>query len=122
MGYNFYGHPATVDQVTNCVGPGWRELILDLLTKLDALGWDGGLAQVKEKFGTLRFYWNNNIEGINGSIAEDVVSQAEDRSEYTCEECGEYGELRGSVWVVTLCAKCWEKREEKSATLARNVP
>jgi len=117
--YNFYGHPATADQVARHVGPGWRKLILDLLEKLEALGWDGGLQQVKEKFGTLRFYWSNNIEGIHGSIAEDVVSQAEDRSSYTCEKCGEFGELRGSGWVVTRCTKCWE--EERNATLARDV-
>jgi len=94
----------------NCVGPGWQKHLDDLTLKLEALGWNGMLDQVKEKFGTLRFYWVNNIQGIFGEIAEDLVENAEARSGFICEECGKYGKLRGQGWVVTLCTECWEKR------------
>lgn len=54
--------------------------------------------QVKEKFGTLRFYYNGGDEYISG-----LVSMAEWASSVTCETCGERGKLRGSGWVYTAC-------------------
>jgi hypothetical protein len=91
------------------VGPGWSKLIKELTDKLFALGWDGGLSQVKEKFGTLRFYFNNNIQGIFGEIAFDVVDQAEWQSGQICETCGEFGKVRGNGWLSCRCDKCWER-------------
>lgn len=88
--------------------PGWRNLLEDLAVKLLDLGWDGGLLQVKEKFGTLRFYWRNNIpEGVRHEIANDVVENAEDKSAYVCQECGKWGLLRNDGWVSTLCDECY---------------
>lgn len=105
---------------SRCVGSGWQKILHDLTIKLGALGWNGQLEQVKEKFGTLRFYWCNNIKGIFGEIAEDVVSMAEWHTSHTCEECGKDGKLRGSGWVVTLCQVCWDKREaERTAANAK---
>lgn len=56
--------------------------------------------QVKEKFGTLRFYYDGGDEYIHG-----LASMAEWVSSVTCEECGERGKLRGSGWVYTACDK-----------------
>lgn len=95
-----------------CVGPGWVPLLLELTGKLFFLGWDGKLAQVKEKFGTLRFYFANNIPGIAGEIAWDLVAHAEMLSEQTCEACGGYGKLRGVGWLKTRCDECWEKEQK----------
>jgi hypothetical protein len=94
---------------SHCVGAGWQDHLHQLTLKLEALGWDGYLEQVKEKFGTLRFYWCNNIEGIKGEIAEDVVAYAEGQTAYICESCGEHGELRNEGWVKCRCDECWEK-------------
>jgi hypothetical protein len=50
--------------------------------------------QIKEKYGSLRFYYR--IEGSNKietSIIEDIVSEAEDQSENTCEISGKPGNL-----------------------------
>ena len=104
----------TLEDVQSMVGPGWSELLKDLTDKLFALGWDGGLSQVKEKFGTLRFYWNNNIEGIFGEIAEDVVSEAEAQSGQVCETCGKYGKVRGNGWLSCRCDECWEREGHES--------
>lgn len=103
----FYGH---------CVGPGWVPHLLSLTAKLEKLGWDGKLRQVKEKFGTLRFYWTNNIPGIMGEIAEDVVSHYEERTAYICEECGEFGELRYGGWTKCLCTKHNKERIARNKT------
>jgi hypothetical protein len=63
--------------------------------------------QVKEKFGTLRFYTNNQDEKQAGMIA-----LAEYMSGYVCERCGETkGVTQTKGWIVTLCQKCKKNRE-----------
>jgi hypothetical protein len=55
--------------------------------------------QVKEKFGTLRFYTNYDDEYIAGAI-----HMAEHVSERTCEVCGKAGELKDiHGWLSTTC-------------------
>jgi hypothetical protein len=54
--------------------------------------------QVKEKFGSLRFYTNPSTDYIRG-----MISMAESMSEVTCEVCGSPGIKRGGGWIKTLC-------------------
>ena len=54
--------------------------------------------QVKEKFGTLRFYYDGGDRFIDG-----LESMAESMSAVTCEVCGSPGKLVGGGWVRTLC-------------------
>lgn len=54
--------------------------------------------QVKEKFGTLRFYYTGGDDQIRG-----MVSMAESMSGVTCEECGAPGTTNGRGWISTLC-------------------
>ena len=68
------------------------------------------LDQVKEKFGTLRFYYSGGNDIIDG-----MVRMAESMSGVTCEECGNVGERRGGGWVHTYCTPCEEAREIKRA-------
>ena len=56
------------------------------------------LDQVKEKFGTLRFYYSGGDDVIDG-----MVRMAESMSGVTCEECGNPGKRVGGGWVTTLC-------------------
>lgn len=102
------------EQMAENVGPGWAPLLQKLTDKLFSLGWDGGLLQVKEKFGTLRFYHQNNVrDPLLAEVVEDVVEAAENRSGQTCERCGKYGEVRGDGWLVTRCQGCWEKEKHR---------
>ena len=64
------------------------------------------LDQVKEKYGTLRFYYSGGDDVIDG-----MVRMAESMTEVTCEECGNVGERRGGGWVHTYCTPCEEARE-----------
>jgi len=64
------------------------------------------LDQVKEKFGTLRFYYTGGDDYISG-----MVSLAESMTGVTCESCGNIGERRGGGWVHTYCTPCEEARE-----------
>lgn len=54
--------------------------------------------QVKEKFGTLRFYYEGGDAYIRG-----LVSMAESMSAVTCDVCGSPGVQRSGGWIRTLC-------------------
>ncbi len=56
------------------------------------------LDQVKEKFGTLSFYYTGGDDYIRG-----MVRMAESMSGTVCEECGAPGKRRGSGWIYTAC-------------------
>ena len=68
------------------------------------------LDQVKEKFGTLRFYYTGGDEYIRG-----LVSMAESMSAITCETCGNPGEQTRGGWIKTICTPCDQKREAEYA-------
>lgn len=72
------------------------------------------LDQVKEKFGTLRFYYTGGDEHISG-----MVRMAESMSGVTCETCGNPGKCGGEGWVRTSCGPCEVKREEARAEYAK---
>lgn len=96
------------------VGPGWHRIIEEGIVVLLKLGWTGGIYQVKEKFGTLRFYWNNNIENPQLAHAADcVVYEMERQTGQYCEECGNSGTQYGGGWVLTLCKECAAKKGRK---------
>lgn len=94
---------------------GWEKLYQPLIDKVAALG--GQVFQVKEKFGSLRFYYdlNDATEEDKKSLAM-MVDRAEGLSTVTCEQCGEPGTLayrhgKPMGWMRTLCprhAKVWE--------------
>jgi hypothetical protein len=56
------------------------------------------LDQVKEKFGTLRFYYTGGDDYISG-----LVSMAESMSGITCETCSKPGTSTGGSWIKTAC-------------------
>lgn len=70
--------------------------------------------QIKEKYGTLRFYYH--LEGVDAGKNElnqkisDIVEKYEAMSEQICEICGCKGMLRTDLtWVQTLCDACYSK-------------
>lgn len=70
-------------------------------------------AQVKEKFGLLRFYLHGGEnEGVPEKV-RDLVKAASKESETTCEFCGDAGSMRTGGWLKTLCDPCHKEREEK---------
>lgn len=54
--------------------------------------------QIKEKFGTLRFYVRGGDEATGG-----MIQMAEVMSAVTCEQCGAPGHTAGRGWIRTLC-------------------
>jgi len=57
--------------------------------------------QVKEKFGSLRFYHSGGNKFIYG-----MVAMAEAMTMCTCESCGAPGTQSNSKWITTLCEDC----------------
>jgi len=74
------------------------EIVADDLRELPETIPQVTLDQVKEKFGTLRFYYSGGDDSIDG-----MVRMAESMSAVTCEECGVPGRIRHGGWISTLC-------------------
>lgn len=92
---------------------GWFPIIRDLSLKLEAIiaampeeeRTQYRAMQVKEKFGTLRFYMTTETDEMQA-----LIDEAEEASAVTCECCGQPGKLRTQGWLFTLCDKCDEER------------
>jgi hypothetical protein len=89
-------------------GDGWFKIIENLSKVLieldDKYCTTSEALQVKEKFGTLRFYCQSGTE-----FHERAIDEAERLSSVTCEDCGSPGVLRRGSWLRTLCDQCHEK-------------
>jgi hypothetical protein len=107
---------------------GWYKLLDELCSQLTTIMNNIGIVitaeQVKEKFGTLRFYCSvdfpkdlpdSDAKNWN-DIIRSLISRAEMMSGYTCERCGERGKVRPGGWIKTLCDKCDSKELEVSTT------
>lgn len=93
---------------------GWDGLVMELMDGIDraltdeeAANFDIG--QIKEKWGTLRFYWYHRgasgREGLMDRI-EPLVQRAYQQSEITCMFCGEPGIFRPHAWAHVSCGRC----------------
>lgn len=61
--------------------------------------------QVKEKFGTLRFYTNSG-----NKVIEELISMAEALTSCTCAKCGSNDNVKCTGgWVTYLCEKCMKE-------------
>ena len=114
------------------LSPGWVALVRELLRDIDAMigdEQDFRILQLKEKFGTLRFYYQlDGRKTINADLflpegtkriqipPHDVdelfvklrerVARAEADSAHICERCGAPGVLERTGWWKVRCAAC----------------
>lgn len=80
-------------------------LATDLATREPKFSGTFTATQVKEKYGTLRFY-----VGPCTDEAFAIIHFAEGLSARVCETCGNRGRTRGTTWFKTLCENCAEKQ------------
>ena len=102
----YVGHNLPVTQSLMCFGfecgDGWFDLLWRLSKKISACKEEVVATQVKEKFGTLRFY----VGGASDK-AFRIIEKAEKESGHICEKCGNKGELRErGTWLKTICEVC----------------
>jgi hypothetical protein len=108
-------------------GDGWYWLIDKLCTTLQFNTNYNNMpqikaAQIKEKFGTLRFY-HKRIEGGTPKCARGIISLAEELSSCICEECGASGATtrNNCGWLSTKCIKCSIQTEDLDPDINRMV-
>jgi hypothetical protein len=93
-------------------GPGWYDILDRLSAKLEKeiekflqdnpqAEYAPRAVQVKEKYGSLRFYMHGSTEAM-----ENFITEAEEESERTCENCGKEGKANDGGWIRVLCSKC----------------
>lgn len=86
---------------------GWYPIVVTVDERLAAIDPDYVMQQVKEKFGTLRYYCAPSDSGADLHDAfDDITTDAERASAVTCERCGQPGSLHRSYLVKTLCPSC----------------
>ena len=98
-------------------GDGWTEILVTLCQKIQdhlatlpsEVSKDIVAVQVKEKYGTLRFYLSSLDE-----VIDQYINDAETSSANTCENCGKPGKVRGRNWVYSACEE--HTREEDLRT------
>ena len=101
--------------------PGWHLLLENLISTIEyeilrikeldpVIAEQIYAVQIKQKFGGLRFYMNQNTPYISGAI-----NLAEIMSTRTCELCGAVAPGTRSIggWVNCYCDKCYEKARQK---------
>lgn len=118
MNDNLHDHFTHVERAHLGTGIGWYNLIYTLTNcidrRLEHLNKDGGnrkvvIAQIKEKFGGLRYYADGDVD----EQMDGMIDFAESLSYTICEECGAPGKLRSGGWMRTLCDKHEEERQSR---------
>jgi hypothetical protein len=79
------------------------------------------VVQIKEKFGSLRFYVNIEANDDDGEISGevyDLIHKYEDFSSLVCEACGTTVDVKsratkGKYWMLTLCGTCRNEEADK---------
>lgn len=83
-------------------GPGWTDLLDAAFIWLNEIapGRDWSPSQIKEKFGSLRFYWWGDLP----DLGDEIICAAEHAFGHICEVCGASGALQSDHgWWSTRC-------------------
>lgn len=94
------------------IGDGWIDLVGQLIRDIIETGDEWKIAQIKSKFGGLRFYVETESDAVRS-----LIRQAEIESGRLCEECGAPAKTQSvHRWVVTLCPKHMTEEESRYAS------
>jgi type IV secretion system protein VirD4 len=94
----------TLERYRSSVGCGWYGLLAPIFEEINLFnenhkGKEIEIDQIKEKYGTLRFYTTSCPDYIKG-----MITLAEEESGHICEICGARGEtILINGWYTTLC-------------------
>ena len=103
--------PDSWSRTISC-GAGWYPLIAKLHVKLCDVDIDYEVHQIKEKYGTLRYYAEPQTDDtIIQERFSSLIGEAETQSARVCEWCGNPGQLcmdEKEIWrsYKTLCPQC----------------
>lgn len=108
------------------VGEGWRDLLDRMCVRIRAAVQAGDatfkFSQIKEKYGTLRVYWDGTLSSSANARVEEAIALAEARSACTCEVCGDEGRLYEAGYVLmTRCTAHAQGRPVESRPGGDNI-
>ncbi len=92
---------------------GWEHLFEEADRLISALDPEYKIIQIKEKFGSLRYYFEHS-EGCEldkevSKLLWQQVGDIEDHAGTICERCGDPSERKTrSHWITTICDGCYE--------------
>ena len=102
------------------VDAGWYPLVIETDHRLAELDARYVVQQIKEKFGTLRYYCAPSNDDPDSELLDAfdaITDDAERASAVTCERCGEPGvPQRTRYWAKTLCSVCGDILGYRPAT------
>jgi hypothetical protein len=87
---------------------GWNGIVRQIFELCEANKYQIAVAQVKEKFGGLRFYYD--VIGQRNEELDRKIASIENQSDKTCDICGAGGIKGGKGWIVTRCEDHIEDR------------
>lgn len=97
-------------------GDGWNELLKPIFDYIENYNKDKDdkdkieILQVKEKFGTLRFYTSFYTDELH-----ELINKAENESAHTCELCGSKENIGYTCgWITTCCEKCVKEMAKRN--------
>ena len=113
-------------------GNGWYKIIKEACQKAEpiiakwieenkndpnfSMDWAPKFIQIKEKYGTLRLYFTTYPDGF-----DEIETEAEKKSETTCERCGKEGKLRGQGWIYTSCLKHCKEQDRDNLEIVEDA-
>lgn len=107
---------------------GWQKVFEGMIEKIELIckltNIKIYILQVKEKFGSLRFYYNLDVGDVKDQFSKeadvwcdtisDITSCAEYATEYICETCGDYGRIYTDIgWHRCLCKKHYQEIKDQ---------
>ena len=106
-------------------GDGWAKLLQPIFDYIENYNKDKEKAedkieifQVKEKFGTLRFYTSFYTDDLR-----NLIREAEHESAYTCEFCGSKEHIGYTLgWITVCCKECVTKMAQGKSQPIRWKP
>lgn len=104
LSWQFYEPEPTAESFFMSAPSGWWKILDGAFESMFAIGWDGRVYDIKEKYGSLRLDVSSSDDEI------DVVClMAEEDSVRTCQVCGDPGKMTRGHWLYVLCESCKEK-------------
>lgn len=117
-GWNTFEPGDFSSTLLDCMPVGWRKVLgIPLCEELreELLRIDPSLLnkyrvfQVKEKYGTLRWYADSYSDRM-----EDILTKYEDISQYTCVVCGRINvPIFDDGWISPFCIECYKSHRER---------
>jgi DNA-directed RNA polymerase subunit RPC12/RpoP len=100
-------------------GDGWYDLLdvlcrniqhhvdwkIERIPEEEREGFQVVATQIKQKFSTLRFYYNGGDDYTSG-----LIQMAESMSGKICEDCGDKATVKTKGWITNICNSCHIKR------------